>query len=298
MPTKIFKKIFSGWNGGTYINRNSVNVPPLLLNLYPGASAAYSFRKLDTTYAGSAVQVRRISDNATQDIGFVNNLLNTSALASFLGSSAGAISIWYDQSGNGKNLSNPTTTQQPLLYSGTGGVYSNNGVPYCKFDGVDDMLYSTVGFDPTSAGVISTFVVGIADMSTATTTVLLHQDAGPGQRVGQWARFTAGASQSITFNTSTAIFLSNGTSVTSGAPYVYTTLRATTSITSYVNGNNNGPVTTTGTPATNAAAPIYVGARNPGEYLKGLMSEVVLYPADRTSTRAAIEQNIRNYFSF
>ena len=125
MPTKIFKKIFPGWNGGTYINRNSVNVPPLLLNLFPGASAAYSFRKLDTTYAGSAVQIRRVSDNATQDIGFVNNLLNTAALASFLGSSAGAISIWYDQSGNGKNLINPTTTQQPVLYSGAG-VYSNN----------------------------------------------------------------------------------------------------------------------------------------------------------------------------
>ena len=40
---------------------------PLLLDLYPSAAAAYSLRKLRNGYTGSAIQVRRESDDATQN---------------------------------------------------------------------------------------------------------------------------------------------------------------------------------------------------------------------------------------
>jgi hypothetical protein len=42
----------------------------LLLDSYSGTAAAYSLRKLRNSYAGSAIQVRRTSDNTTMDIGF------------------------------------------------------------------------------------------------------------------------------------------------------------------------------------------------------------------------------------
>ena len=42
---------------------------PLLLDLYPSAAAAYSVRKLSNGYSGSAIRVRRSSDNTEQDIG-------------------------------------------------------------------------------------------------------------------------------------------------------------------------------------------------------------------------------------
>jgi hypothetical protein len=58
---------------------------PGLLNKYPGAVAAYSLRKLDKSYTGSAIRVRRSSDNAEQDIRFVNNQLDTESLATFAG---------------------------------------------------------------------------------------------------------------------------------------------------------------------------------------------------------------------
>jgi len=41
-----------------------------LLDTYPDAAAAYSLRKLRADYSGSAVRVRRSSDNTEQDIGF------------------------------------------------------------------------------------------------------------------------------------------------------------------------------------------------------------------------------------
>jgi hypothetical protein len=264
------------------------------LNLFPGASAAYSLRKLDTTYAGSAIQVRRTTDNATQDIGFVNNVLDLTALTTFLGANNGAVSIWYDQSGNGRNLVNPIAIEQPIVYAGGAVIF--NGAPYFKLDGVDDRL-ANVGFDPTNAGVVSTFTVALATMSTLNTTVFLQQDQTAGSRIGQWARFSGGTSQSITFNTAQTPFTSNGTTVTNSVPYVYTSIRRPANVQSYVNGTTGGSVATTGTPIFNAAAAVYIG-RRATEALAGLMSEVVMYPLDQTTTRAAIEQNIRNYYGF
>ena len=55
-----------------YSNTISVTtlVTPLLLDIYTGAAAAYSVRKLRNAYTGSAIRVRRSSDNTEQDIGF------------------------------------------------------------------------------------------------------------------------------------------------------------------------------------------------------------------------------------
>ena len=54
-----------------------------LLDTYSGAAAAYSLRLLSSTYSGSAIRVRRSDDNEEQDIGFRNNVLDTSSLETF-----------------------------------------------------------------------------------------------------------------------------------------------------------------------------------------------------------------------
>ena len=51
-----------------------------LLDQYGDAAAAYSLRKLRSGYTGSAIRVRRSSDNTERDIGFWNNELDTIAL--------------------------------------------------------------------------------------------------------------------------------------------------------------------------------------------------------------------------
>jgi len=65
--TGIFRS--SGGGGGTQF----------LLDLYGGAAAAYSVRKLSST-ATLSMRVRRSSDNAEQDIGFVGEDLDTASL--------------------------------------------------------------------------------------------------------------------------------------------------------------------------------------------------------------------------
>jgi len=65
-----------------------------LLDEYPGAAAAYSFRKLRTAYTGSVIRVRRSSDNTEQDIGFSGENLNTSSLTSFCSGTDGFVTTW------------------------------------------------------------------------------------------------------------------------------------------------------------------------------------------------------------
>lgn len=59
---------------------------PLLLDIYPMASVAYSLRKLRTAYTGSAIRVRRSSDNTEQDFGFDNSGdLDVNSIENFVG---------------------------------------------------------------------------------------------------------------------------------------------------------------------------------------------------------------------
>ena len=78
-----------------------VEVPAaLLLDTYTGASLAYSFRHLNSSYTGNCIRVQ--NDSAVNlDIGFSGGYLDTSALSTHCGSGGGKITIWYDQSGNG-----------------------------------------------------------------------------------------------------------------------------------------------------------------------------------------------------
>jgi len=106
-----------------------------LLDTYPGASAAYSVRLLKSTYTGSAIRVRRSSDNAEQDIGFSGGNLDTTSLTSFCGAGNGFVTTWYDQSGNGVNATQSTAANQPQIVS-AGAIYTDiNGFPSIRMAG-------------------------------------------------------------------------------------------------------------------------------------------------------------------
>lgn len=113
---------------------------PLLLDLYPGAAVAYSLRKLRTAYTGSAIRVRRASDNTEQNIGFdgLGNL-NTSALTAFCSGTNGFVTTWFDQSGNNQNVIQAAAVSQPQIVA-SGSVILEGGFPAVKFDGSNDFL--------------------------------------------------------------------------------------------------------------------------------------------------------------
>jgi hypothetical protein len=117
----------------------SLNITPFLLDLYPNASAAYSLRLLRGAYTGSAIRVRRSSDNAESDIGFSGENLDTSALTSFCSGTDGFVTTWYDQSGNAKNVTQTTAIYQPQIVS-SGNVININSKPSIKMNSVFDIL--------------------------------------------------------------------------------------------------------------------------------------------------------------
>lgn len=77
-----------GFNLALNLYLGLTNERVFLLDQYPTATAAYSLRKLRNLYTGSAIRVRRDSDNSEQDISFnFNGQLNTTALENFCQSS-------------------------------------------------------------------------------------------------------------------------------------------------------------------------------------------------------------------
>jgi len=142
-------------NVGDYFTQNTP-----LLDTYTGAAAAYSLRKLRSAYSGSAIRVRRASDNAEQDIGFnVFGELDTVSLASFCSGTNGFVATWYDQSGNANDATQTTTSAQPKIYDSVTGVVTENGKPMIQTasqkylnTNVDDgvKMYTVASVDQTS----------------------------------------------------------------------------------------------------------------------------------------------------
>lgn len=134
-----------------------------------GIGAAYSFRKLSSTYTGDCIRVRRSTDNAELDIGFTSDpipVLDEVALLAHTGTGAtdhGFISKWYDQSGafvgtpsalNDGDIANATTKQPYIVASGA--VQKLNGFPFAAdYAGAKIYLYN-----PQTAGSGNGWITG------------------------------------------------------------------------------------------------------------------------------------------
>lgn len=110
---------------------------PLLLDGRSDVAAAYSFRRIRNAFQGALVRLRRDSDDTESDFGAGLPALDTSAIATWLGGADGFVVTWYDQSGNGRNLTQATAVAQPAYSASLG-----NGRPGMTFDGVDDYVRS------------------------------------------------------------------------------------------------------------------------------------------------------------
>lgn len=107
-------------NNNTILSYNGIIMDyasySFLLDVYTGSSVAYSLRKLRTAYTGNSIRIRRSNDNSETDIGFdSNNNLDTTSLLSFVGSNSAFITTWYDQSGNGKDIFQTNSINQPRI---------------------------------------------------------------------------------------------------------------------------------------------------------------------------------------
>ena len=270
------------------------NVPPVinfLLDDYPGATWACSLRKLSSSYTGYCIKVRRSSDNTEQDIGFVGEDLDTSALSSFCSGTDGFITTWYDQSGNSRNATQTTNANQPrIVLSGVIDTVSGIGssTPAIKFDGSTDFLQF-------GSGLVSSFTQATAYTVAKTVSIgggwWAFNDDGGGAAHHPW---TDGNGYENFGNNSRPGFSSAGKFV---SQHLYTVMSKTNDFQVFTNGASmysnatNTVVFSTGNVrlGTNFSANTY--------FYNGYFQEHILYPSDNLTDRSGIESNINAYFS-
>ena len=255
----------------------------LLLDLYPGAAAAYSLRQLRTAYTGPAIQVRRSSDDTLQDIGFVDGNLDTASLLSFVGSGNGFVKTWYDQSGQGNDASQASTAAQPKVVS-SGVVVLENGKAAIEFDGTNDFFDATsvTTGNPKSIFISSKFASVTASEkvifdSTTTNQSILYK----------------GTNNNIALGFGTFTF----TSYTATTDYVlYSILHNGTNSNAFI---NSGQILTNTNLGTNAFNGLRIGAvrGTANLFYNGIISEFIVYGLDESANRRGIEININNYYS-
>lgn len=268
----------------------------LLLDLFgTDILAAYSLRKLSSTYSGNAVRVRRTSDNAEQDIGFDGNGdLDTSSLTTFLGSDDGFLAKWYDQSGNSRDGAQTNASKQ-IRIATAGTIETKNSLPTTQGANNDHLTISGV---PTTSQPITGFEVmahhHASNAGTKGTWVskvnsgnFIRFDVKRFVRMGILSKFSGTQinAQGATAHGDTDLHVV--TRMMNGASSVVRVDQVAEGRSGggdwVVTGAQMGSVTTIGTNSTSA--------------YNGQLSELLIFAADKTSEITNIEDNLKTYYS-
>jgi len=257
---------------------------PGLLDLVPGAAAAYSLRSLSNSYAGPVVTVRRSSDDAEED--FTAAEVADGTLAAFCGAGDGFVKQWWDQSGNANHAVAAADTNEPKIVD-SGVVILNDGKPALYFDGINDQfdLPSIPEISGTNAR--SIFFIAAA-ANTTERCVWNSEGASVGRRI------------SMALNNTTLRFRFFG-----GTEDVGPIFAAETNLIAYIlpapaNNANLSSAYIFGVqrPLVNSITldttdDHYIGKAAAGtDAMLGTIQEIIVYPSDLTSQRELIEGNI------
>lgn len=263
--SKIKSKIYE-----FYSIRASIDTS-YLLDLAPSAYAAFSLRKLKSNYPGYCIKVRRSSDNTTQDIGFVSDVLDTTSLLTFCGAGDGFINTWYDQTG-GWDATQSNTSLQPQIVS-SGSVITNNGKPAItyKTGGADNLVISTRADEIRSIFFVVNPYVG-----------WLLGDK-------QYYDFAAAAATTGYFEPASSAYIRNGKLYRNG-------IEITRQTTPRTNAQQVLSLFTTGNVRSNyISQDRSIGGRSYAG--TGVVQEIIIYYDDKSSLRSEIESNINDFYS-
>jgi Alpha-L-arabinofuranosidase B, catalytic len=268
-----------------------------ILDSLPASAAAYSVRRLRSAYTGPLLRVRRSSDNTEQDIGpTLGGNLNTTTLTSFCGTNSCFIRTWYDQSGNARDATQTTNTNQPRIVN-AGAVETQSARPIPLYDGVDDWVQPS-GLPTTS----SLFATIIASSTTAT-----------------WNSFGSLFSD----RTANGFIIHNNQSLSNVTPYVINSSGAFTGgntypastitnlniyslgydgsvMTPYTNGiaGTGAAVVIARTNSTMTATGIGKDSNIAGRHLAGRISEAMYWASNQTpATVSTLSSNQKTYYS-
>jgi hypothetical protein len=257
-----------------------------LLDTYPNAAAAYSVRKLRAAYTGSAIRVRRSSDNTETDIGFSSSFgLDTTSLTSFCSGTNGFVTTWYDQSGNARNATQTTAASQPQIVSG-GSILTENTKPSIRFNNYY-MVISSVLLNSTN---VSAYYATVPKSTYRFGGILTNKKSG--QDNASAINLLSNGKIEMVYSEANAIAQTSlVTTLFQG-----TALWDSTNITLRTNGVQDGTRTKSGTQDFGAATwmgTYRLDTNNLGNFS---IPELIVYQSDQSANNSGIENNIKTYY--
>lgn len=292
----------NGANSST-VNATTIAAGSLLGDLSAPAYSAWGFRKLHSSYSGPAIRVRRLSDSVEQDIALSGNDLNTAALLSFTGGSGSAYVVtYYDLTGNGRHLTQPTASAQHRIVNG-GVLDAQNGKPIAI--GNANSYYSGAFSGLYAAGASSVCAVtrGVATANgrlfSETSSLTINQQYAP---IMSNATTAALLSQRITDNSAGSVLGDIATTSAFSASAVQITAQDSgSSFSKRVNGVAAGTIDYTRSgiltlDTTGLGALVRVGTM--GAPIAVAFAELIAWPSNiGASDRTAVEASQKAYFA-
>ena len=252
-----------------------------------GAVGIYSTRLAVAAYGlgGHCMRVTRWSDNATSDIGF--NQFGDFDIATALGFAGGStlsVAIWYDQSGSGNNLTQPTIVgAQPE-------VLPINGQPYLAFNQTN-IFCNLTSASPTPFALTGDQTIGgVFQLNTpisAAVPISCFDNTN-----GWFLGFSGAGKGSAGYVSSGSGGVNDSSNLLSGSVHRVGVTRNAGSLSLMVDGVQ----TATSSGVSNAAstAPLLVGSLAAADNHEGLIGEVYIYPSVQSLN--AIQTSEAAYF--
>ena len=281
--------------------------------------AAYSVRLLDSalgvpTYTGAAMRVRRetaggTGDDDEADIAFDSGIISLDSAIS--NASAGVtattlgqfinvgtvngttytnpdsltvtasclVNTWYDQSGNGNDAEQTTQGSQPQIHDGTADtdLILENGKPALQTDGNDYLSYTSISF--------------ASDFCFVNVQTHERTKTGYGGGSGNFGAYSVSFSN-LRWRLSGSTSDFTIPTFVDGDQYFCFANRASGTMSVHYEGSATTNQTNTGT----AVFDKLMAGNGTTLNLQGNSQEIIFWASDESSNRAAIEENINDFF--
>jgi hypothetical protein len=250
-----------------------------------GAAGCYGVYLMKASYSGNAFQITRSSDSTTLNIPFVNGIASWAMVDNFCVGTVCGVSDWYDQSGNGYDITQATFASMPKIKGGTVGTL--RGITF--FDGNSTASYLSNASLPITSRNNFTVLTTIEPVNSSNATY------NPGV-------FGLNASASNWFYYTNVGLSGGGLEISSGGTNIDTNGVLYANAQVFVTSNNSGNFTTTQNnvvlgPITSSfssvsSTGIIVGSSQSAGYgiFQGAMTSFIIYNSTLSAANQQLEQ--------
>jgi hypothetical protein len=247
---------------------------------YSGLAAAYSVRRVVSSYSGPAMEVQSGSVSASIGFDSLGNL-DTASLEAFAGSGDAFVKTWYDQSGNGRHAVQESASRQPRILR-TGSVVLENNKPGINFISANLCRLDSIGtWDYQTTFTVTRFYTRPAFAyiytSKNTTQKLLSDVDGQSYRIFISNPLYSGIVPSLT-----------------NQDFIYSLFSGSSS---EIEVNN---VLTSGSIAIYGAGGVTIGIAgndNASSALNGVIQELIFYSSNQSQNKNTVKTNINSYYN-